>query len=167
MQREIAVGPEDNVETVYNHLMKLGAEIAIDTIDKIIEGNGYVESMPQEQMIESIGKLHDAPKLFKENCEIDWNKSAQHVHDFIRGLSPIPGAWAQFGNDGKQTIKIYDSRTTNIPTEKPAGTFFQHNRRLMVSVGGEMLELLQVQLSGKKRMSAKDFLNGTRTSIIE
>lgn len=167
MQREIAVGPEDNVETVYDHLMRLGAEIAIDTIDKIIEGNGYVESMPQEQMIESIGKLHDAPKLFKENCEIDWNKSAQQVYDFIRGLSPIPGAWAQFGNDGKQTIKIYDSRTTNIPTEKPAGTFFQHNGRLMVSAGGEMLELLQVQLSGKKRMSAKDFLNGTRTSIIE
>ncbi|MGP1467704.1 MAG: hypothetical protein ACTTJD_08900, partial [Porphyromonadaceae bacterium] len=51
--------------------------------------------------------------------------------------------------------------------EKPAGTFFQHNGRLMVSAGGEMLELVQVQLSGKKRMSAKDFLNGTRTSIIE
>jgi methionyl-tRNA formyltransferase len=162
MQHEIAIGPEDNVETVYDALMEKGAEIAIETIDKIIEGNGHVESMPQEQLTTSGEELHNAPKLFKENCIIDWNKSAKQVHDFIRGLSPIPGAWTPFGTDGKQTIKIYDSRLTGLTTDKPAGTFFQHEGRLMASAGGEMLELKSVQLSGKKRMSAKDFLNGRK-----
>jgi methionyl-tRNA formyltransferase len=162
MQHEIAIGPEDNVETVYDALMDKGAEIAIETIDKIIEGDGNVKSMPQEQLTTSSEELHSAPKLFKENCIIDWNKSAKQVHDFIRGLSPIPGAWTPFGTDGKQTIKIYDSRLTGLTTDKPAGTIFQHEGRLMASAGGEMLELKSVQLSGKKRMSAKDFLNGRK-----
>lgn len=162
IQHEIAIGPEDNVETVYDALMEKGAEIAIETIDKIIEGDGHVESMPQEQLTTSGEELHNAPKLFKENCIIDWNKSAKQIHDFIRGLSPIPGAWTPFGTDGKQTIKIYDSRLTGLTTDKPAGTFFQHEGRLMASAGGEMLELKSVQLSGKKRMSAKDFLNGRK-----
>ncbi|MDD7318181.1 MAG: methionyl-tRNA formyltransferase [Prevotella sp.] len=165
MQREAEIGPEDNVETVYDRLMTLGAETAIDTIDKIIEGNGSVESMPQEQFVVNIGELSSAPKLFKDNCIIDWSKTSQQVHDFIRGLSPVPGAWATFADGGKQTIKIYDSRTTGISTDRAAGTFFVHDGRLMVSAGGEMLELLQVQLSGKKRMSAKDFVNGMRANL--
>lgn len=161
LQHEMAIGEEDNVEIVYDRLMKLGAKAAIETVDRIIEGDGKVESVPQEQLLTNGEQLHGAPKLFKENCQINWNESSKKVHDFIRGLSPIPGAWSNFGDEG-QTIKIYDSRTTDLTTDQPAGTFFKHDGRLMVSAGGEMLELKSVQLSGKKRMSAKDFLNGRK-----
>lgn len=161
LQHEMAIGEEDNVEIVYDGLMKLGAAAAIETIDRIIERDGEVESIPQEQLLTNGEQLHGAPKLFKENCQINWNESSKKVHDFIRGLSPIPGAWTNFGDDG-QTIKIYDSRTTGLTTDLPAGSFFKHDGRLMVSAGGEMLELKSVQLSGKKRMSAKDFLNGRK-----
>ena len=161
LQHEMAIGEEDNVEIAYDGLMKLGAAAAIETIDRIIEGDGEVESIPQEQLLTNGEQLHGAPKLFKENCQINWNESSKKVHDFIRGLSPIPGAWTNFGDDG-QTIKIYDSRTTGLTTDLPAGSFFKHDGRLMVSAGGEMLELKSVQLSGKKRMSAKDFLNGRK-----
>lgn len=161
LQHEMAIGEEDNVEIVYDGLMKLGAAAAIETIDRIIERDGEVESIPQERLLTNGEQLHGAPKLFKENCQINWNESSKKVHDFIRGLSPIPGAWTNFGDDG-QTIKIYDSRTTGLTTDLPAGSFFKHDGRLMVSAGGEMLELKSVQLSGKKRMSAKDFLNGRK-----
>lgn len=161
LQHEMAIGEEDNVEIVYDGLMKLGAAAAIETIDRIIERDGEVESIPQEQLLTNGEQLHGAPKLFKENCQINWNESSKKAHDFIRGLSPIPGAWTNFGDDG-QTIKIYDSRTTGLTTDLPAGSFFKHDGRLMVSAGGEMLELKSVQLSGKKRMSAKDFLNGRK-----
>lgn len=161
LQHEMAIGEEDNVEIVYDGLMKLGAAAAIETIDRIIERDGEVESIPQEQLLTNGEQLHGAPKLFKENCQINWNESSKKVHDFIRGLSPIPGAWTNFGDDG-QTIKIYDSRTTGLTTDLPTGSFFKHDGRLMVSAGGEMLELKSVQLSGKKRMSAKDFLNGRK-----
>ncbi|RRD03052.1 methionyl-tRNA formyltransferase [Prevotella sp. OH937_COT-195] len=167
MQREMPIGAEDNVETVYDRLMRLGAEIAVETIDRMIEGNGKIDSIPQEQLISGVEKLNDAPKLFKENCIINWNMSAKQVHNFIRGLSPIPGAWAPFGSDARQTIKIYESHITGICTDQPAGTLFSYQGRLMASAGGEMLELLQVQLSGKRRMASKDFLNGMKTSIAE
>lgn len=161
LQHEMAIGEEDNVEVVYDGLMKLGAMAAIETIDRIIEGDGEVESIPQEQLLTSGEQLHGAPKLFKENCQINWNESSKKVHDFIRGLSPIPGAWTYFGDEG-QIIKIYESRTTGLTTSQPVGTFFKHDGSLMASAGGEMLELRSVQLSGKKRMSAKDFLNGRK-----
>ena len=161
LQHEMAIGEEDNVEIVYDGLMKLGAMAAIETIERIIEGDGKVESIPQEQLLTNGEQLHGAPKLFKENCQINWDENSKKVHDFIRGLSPIPGAWAYYGDEG-QIIKIYDSRTTGLTTDQPAGTFFKYDGRLMVSAGGEMLELRSVQLSGKKRMSAKDFLNGRK-----
>lgn len=167
MQREMPIGPEDNVETVYDGLMKLGAEIAIETIDRLIEGNGVVGSIPQEQMTDAAGHLHDAPKLFKGNCMINWEMSAGRVHDLIRGLSPVPGAWSPFGSDARHTIKIYGSRVTGVKTDMSPGTFFSHQGRLMASAGGEMLELTEVQLSGKRRMAARDFLNGMKASIEE
>lgn len=165
MQQEMEIREEDNVETVYDGLMCIGAQLAIKTIDKIIEGNGRVNSIPQEQITIKDSILHNAPKLFKDNCIICWDKSPKQVHDFVRGLSPIPGAWTPFGNDGKLTMKIYETCLTGIPTTKKAGSIFQKDGKLMASAGGEMLELKTVQLSGKKKMSAKEFLNGFRGDL--
>ena len=164
MQKPFEIKDFYNVEDVYDGLMMLGAEIAVETIDKILEGEGQVDSMPQEAMIPVGNELHSAPKIFKETCQIDWNQSVKSVYDFVRGLSPYPGAWTILSTPGgKQTVmKIFETAKTTKGTELKAGTLVQDKNQLFVSTADGLLELKEVQLAGKKRMKAADFLNGFR-----
>ena len=93
MQEPFDIHDDYNVEDVYDGLMRLGASVALKTIDRIIEGGGYVESMPQEEMIEPNATLHHAPKIFKDTCAIDFSRTAQQIRNHVRGLSPYPAAW--------------------------------------------------------------------------
>ena len=160
-QKTFDVPETANVEYVYDGLMRLGAEIAIETLDAIIEGNGNVESIPQEQLVQTGTELHNAPKIFKETCQIDWNKTCKQCHDFVRGLSPIPGAWTTITMaDGKEaTLKIYKAAPTSMPATEP-GTLNVERKHIYISANDYQLELLEVQLAGKKRMTAVDFCNG-------
>lgn len=165
--------PEDaNVEYVYDGLMRLGAELAIETIDGIISGNGIIASLPQEEMIETDETLHHAPKIFKETCEIDWTKTVKQCHDFIRGLSPIPGAWTNIilPDGRKSVIKIYKAQATDCPVtaedkDKDDGStarLIVKKNRLYIPASDYLLEILDIQLAGKKRMPAQAFANGIR-----
>ena len=109
------------------------------------------------------GELPLAPKIFKETCEINWAKSAKRVYDFVRGLSPYPGAWTTLvAPDGKETVlKIYKTRKTCRRGQR-IGTLCVDGKTLSVSAADELLELVEVQLAGKKRMAARDFLNGMK-----
>lgn len=164
MQKPFEIKDDYNVENVYDGLMGLGAEIALETIDRILEGDGKVESLPQEEMIPVGTELHPAPKIFKETCEIDWNQEAKKVYDFIRGLSPYPGAWTTLVSpEGKETVlKVYASSKAIGTTEEQVGQLLTEKNRLMVATGNGLLNLEEVQLAGKKRMKAIDFLNGFR-----
>ena len=164
MQKPFEIKDDYNVENVYDGLMELGAEIALETIDRILEGDGKVESLPQEEMIPVGTELHPAPKIFKETCEIDWNQEAKKVYDFIRGLSPYPGAWTTLVSpEGKETVlKVYASSKCVGTTEEQAGQLLTEKNRLRVVTGNGFLNLEEVQLAGKKRMKATDFLNGFR-----
>ena len=165
MQEPFEIKDKYNVEDVYNGLMRLGAGIALKTIDKIIEGDGHVDSLPQEDMIPVGQELHNAPKIFKETCLIDWNATAKRVHDFVRGLSPYPGAWTNMtGQDGKASVlKVFKTTLTTIPCNgRDAGTIMVFNGKLLVATANCWLQLDEIQLSGKKRMDAKAFLNGVR-----
>ncbi|MBQ6203100.1 MAG: methionyl-tRNA formyltransferase [Prevotella sp.] len=164
MQKPFDIKDDYNVENVYDGLMALGAEIALETIDKILEGDGHVDSLPQEEMIAETDVLHLAPKIFKETCEINWNQSAKSVYDFVRGLSPYPGAWTTLTvSGGKQTVlKVFETAKTGKVAEHKPGVLVQNKNRLFVSTGDGLLELKEIQLAGKKRMKAADFLNGFR-----
>lgn len=166
MQKKYAIGDEENVESVYNGLMKLGAEICVETVDSIILSNGQPDSMPQSEMESKHPILHHAPKLFKENCRISWQWKAKYVHDFIRGLSPVPGAWTTIVTpDDKETVlKFYDSRLApDADIDMPAGSLIRQGKRLMaVAAEGQALEILSLQMAGKKRMDAVSFLNGMK-----
>lgn len=164
MQEPFEIKDDNNVEDVYDGLMKLGAGIAVKTIDRIIEGDGKVESLPQEDMIDTGLELHHAPKIFKETCRIDWNKPAKKVYDFVRGLSPYPGCWTDVEDEnGKRFVmKVYRTARTEIKSDDKPGTFSVDKTHLYVNTADFKLELLTVQLSGKKRMEAKDFVNGVR-----
>ncbi len=160
LQRSFDIPEDADVEYVYNGLMALGAQACTDTIDLLLQGDGAVESIPQPQSTQ----LKAAPKIFKETCEINWNLPAVQIHNFIRGLSPSPGAWCTFGNS---TLKIFQSALTGHPCNNAErgehtapGTFKSESHKLLVSTSDEWLEIKSLQLAGKKRIDARSFLNG-------
>lgn len=156
--------PEDaDVEYVYNGLMTLGAEAAVETVDKIIAGNGMVESLSQLDLLPST-ELKTAPKIFKETCEIVWNKTTRQVHDFIRGLSPVPGSHGKvILPDGTQTeLKIYKTAPASVNADVKAGTVVRDKKHMYVACSDGLLEILSLQPLGKKRMDAVAYLNGLR-----
>lgn len=165
MQKTFDIADDYNVEDVYNGLMHLGAEICIETIEKIIENNGHPETMPQDKLITTGQQLHSAPKIFKDTCRIDWNRPAADIYNFIRGLSPYPGTWTTLVyGQGKETVmKIYSAAKTQEKADLPAGTITAGKKQLFISAAnGEMLEIKELQLAGKKRMKAQDFVNGQK-----
>ena len=158
MQMPFDIPDDADVEYVYDGLMHLGAQICLKTLDAIVEADGHPASVAQEA-----ADLRPAPKIFKETCEIDWTKGAKQVYDFVRGLSPVPGAWTTLvAPDGKETVlKIYKTRKTGRAATK-IGTLTTDGKTLCVSAADEMLEITELQLAGKKRMMARDFLNGMK-----
>jgi methionyl-tRNA formyltransferase len=165
MQKHFPIPDQADVEYVYDGLMHLGADIAIETIDQIIACNGEIESMPQPA--EGEIELKHAPKIFKETCEINWNQPAKRIYDFIRGLSPYPGTWTNLkevsNEDAKALVlKIFKTAKTGQPVHDPVGTIKVDKSHLYVATADSWLEILELQMPGKKRMLIKDFLNGNR-----
>lgn len=164
MQREFAIPDDADVEYVYDGLMELGAGICQDTVDLVIEKDGDVPAQPQRVDL----PLHAAPKIFKETCEIDWTLPAKRVYDFVRGLSPYPGTWTTLsprgeaeGKNAASVLKVFRTAKTNVATGGAApGTLKAEHGRLLVATGDEWLEIVELQAAGKKRMAARDFLNG-------
>ena len=107
MQKRFPIPETANVEYVYDGLMHLGAELALETIDALIAADGNVGSIPQNEMIGQDAVLKPAPKIFKDTCRIDFHKPAKQVYDFIRGLSPYPGAWTEIKK--KETVVFFDN----------------------------------------------------------
>lgn len=153
--------PDDaDVEYVYEGLMHLGAEICLETIKMIINTDGHPESMPQE----NYNDLKLAPKIFKETCEINWKQSAKQVYDFVRGLSPYPGAWTTLVSpeDKETVLKIYKTTKTGQDCRVETGSLRMEGKQLQVAAGDQWLQLEELQLAGKKRMPVRDFLNGMK-----
>ena len=168
LQKPFDIPDTADVEYVYDGLMHLGAEICLETIEAIIASDGHPASMSQDDssLFPLPSSLKLAPKIFKETCEINWQQSAKQVYDFIRGLSPIPGAWTTLvASDDKETVlKIYRASKTDLkrPSAEP-GTIVIEGKSLFVAcLNGELLQLEEIQLAGKKRMQARDFLNGNQ-----
>ena len=161
MKKTFAIPDDADVEYVYDGLMHLGAEICIETLEAIIAADGHPETIAQEDI--SLTSLKSAPKIFKETCEIDWTKTAKQVYDFVRGLSPVPGAWTTLvGPDGKETVlKIYKTRKTGNKVQG-SGVLMTKDKSLYVACADEWLEIVELQLAGKKRMAVGDFLNGMK-----
>ena len=135
--------------------MAMGAGLVVRTA-RLIE-NGPVETTSQKE-VESPKK---APKIFREDCRINWDQPAAAILNLIRGLSPYPGAWTQLGEDDEgQTVKIYRSRLSDrIPDQEP-GRIFQDRNSVFVQASDGWLELQEIQLEGKRKMSVSELLNG-------
>lgn len=158
LQKRFPIGIDDNVEKVYDGLEKLGAEAAIETVEKILQGNGRAQSISQSEMAIETGPLKPAPKIHKETCRINWQQTAKQIHDFVRGLAPVPGAWTVIDD---KILKIFKTQLTDSDTEgERPGTLTVKDKHLYVAGMDKWVEVLELQLAGKRRMNALDFING-------
>ena len=162
MKKHFPIPDDADVEYVYDGLMHLGAQICLETLETIIAADGHPVSIPQDSVLDG-SAIKPAPKIFKETCQTDWTKSAKQVYDFVRGLSPYPGAWTMLiGGDKETVLKIYKTRKTHVATNQNPGTIRVEQKALQVAAGDEWLEITELQIAGKKRMTARDFLNGIK-----
>lgn len=166
-QVRVPIADTDNVEIVHDKLMKLGGTLVVETVDAIL--NGTVKTMPQEAMLQPETALRPAPKIFKETCRIDWNQGVKRVYDFIRGLSPYPAAWTELCLDDatRQAMKIYESEKIFASHTHRVGELCTDQKTyLHIAVKDGYLNILSLQLAGKKRMAVGDFLRGFRGSLL-
>lgn len=147
------IGEEDCVGDVYERLMNHGAELVLKTVQSI--ENDTVETKPQDESQE----LKSAPKIHKETCEIDWNQSAEIIRNLIRGMSPYPAAWTRWGEKNFKIFKAAHSSRNN--NDLAPGQYESDGKGyLSVQTGEGMLDILDIQMEGKKRMSIEDLLRG-------
>lgn len=151
-QESLPIGPDETAGELHDRMMRLGAELVLKTVRAIELGTA--QAQPQTDALATL-----APKIFPEDCRIDFDRPVAQVHNFIRGLSPYPGAWTML--DGKM-LKILRARPVETgPTATPPGQFFSDGKHwLRIRAADGLLEVLELQLEGKRRMPVKDFLNG-------
>ena len=160
MKKHFPIPDDANVEYVYDGLMHLGAEICMETLEAIVAADGHPASIPQEESAE----LKAAPKIFKETCQINWNQPAKRIYDFVRGLSPYPGAWTVLKDEkgGETVLKIFRTTKTDKQVNDRVGTLMADRKHLYIACADAWLQIDELQLAGKKRMDAQAFLNGMK-----
>ena len=155
LQKRIPIGPDENVGSVHDRLMEIGKGLVLKTVDLIIECENKGIDVPTTPQPE-IAELRPAPKIFKEDCEIKFaEKTAEEVHNFVRGLSPYPAAWANIEINGK----IYEN-TKIFSVEVLPSLHGKTEERLIIPCREGAVRILELQVPGKKRLDARSFLNG-------
>lgn len=160
-QEKVAIGENTIAGELHDELMMKGAELVLKTV-KAIENNDYPR-VDQSEFYKSKDELKEAPKIFKEDCKINWSKSVDEIHNHIRGLSPYPAAFTNFisPDDRPLLVKIY--RTEKVNTEHNYSTpalLTDSKKTIKIAVKGGFINILELQLAGKKRMSTEELLRG-------
>ena len=152
-QEKVTILPEDNLGSLYEKLMNLGANLVVQTVVAI--ANKDIHPLPQDEAL----AIHSAPKIFKETGKIDWTTSATSIHNFIRGLSPYPGAWTEL--QGK-SCKIFASTHLEgkLSGKAPGEWTSDFKTYLHFQCGQGILVVQELQLEGKKRMKVDELLRG-------
>jgi methionyl-tRNA formyltransferase len=163
LQEKTAITPEDNAGTVHDKLMLLGAKTVLTTVKQIEAGTVSVSAQNET------GRLHPAPKIFKEDCRINWAQSAEKIHNMVRGLSPYPAAFTELTLENGATIivKVFETEYEIYSHHYQAGETIPqqpslHNKSIAIAATDGFVYLKTLQPAGKKRMSAEDFLRGNK-----
>ncbi len=158
LQKKIPVSMTDNVESLHDKLMAAGADLVLETVEKIRQGN----VIPVSQETFDVPELKKAPKIFKPDCKINWQQSGEQIYNFVRGLSPYPGAWTLLAIDDKVLeLKLFAGKFLQEQHQLTIGTVMiagKDDLRIVVPDGFYYIEVLQ--LENKKRMTTREFLNG-------
>jgi len=150
-QEKEPIHEDDTAGTLYERLMNKGADLVVKTV-RAIESNDF-QLIPQQEP--AISK--HAPKIFRQDCEIHWDQTADKIRNFVRGLNPFPAAWTTL--DGK-TLKVLSVEKTPQKSSKPAGTITAENDKVLVHTVDAILHITELQMEGKRRMKDEEFLRG-------
>ncbi len=150
-QEKMPIGENDTAGEVHDRMMDIGARLVLRTVQAI--ENGTAKPLPQSDT-----EATHAPKIFTETCRIAFDRTTKQVHDFIRGLSPYPGAWTMLDD---KTLKITRTEKEHTPHHLPPGQLVTDGKNyLKFSTLDGFVQVLELQLEGKRRMGVRDFLNG-------
>lgn len=156
-QKEVEILPTDCAGDLHDKLMHVGAEMVIETVEDILAGTLTTEPQPE-------GEFIPAPKIFRQDCEINWNSDCISIHNHVRGLSPYPAARSSMIDDRNKTteIKIFETRLTEIsvPDNTIAGTVKIDGHKMLVATANKYIEILSLQPAGKRRIDTAAFLLG-------
>jgi len=164
LQEKIPILPSDNAGTLHDKLMMLGASTVKKTVDLII--SDAVQPIDQSELLKNTIELRSAPKIFRENCEIDVSWDVERAHNFVRGLSPYPGAWMNLvfpHTDEKTVLKIFQAEKEFSSHQLPLGSLETDGKKFAkIALKDGFLVLKEVQAPNKKRMEIGEFLRGLR-----
>lgn len=156
LQKKVPILDSDNVGSLYNKLMKEGADLLVETIEGLAAGT--LEEVPQAQL--AVEELKAAPKIFKPDTLIDWSNTTVDIHNLIRGMSPYPAAYTHIQD---KFLKIYTAHYEEAQHDAEVGSFDTDGKTyLKFAAKDGWVYLDEVQLEGKKRMNIEDFLRGFR-----
>lgn len=154
LQESFPIGPNDTAGEVHDRMKEIGAKTLVETLQGLFNKT----ITPKAQEVKDPAEIKHAPKIFTDTCRIDFTKTAREVHNLVRGLSPYPGAFTML--NGK-TLKIYSGNVViDSHTRKPGDVVSDNKTFLRFACSDGYYEVMELQLEGKKRMKAEDFLRG-------
>ncbi len=161
LQEHTAIGEDETAGELHDRLMELGAKLVLETVHQI--SGAHLEAKSQDQYMDTGTGLNLAPKIFKENCRIDWNLPGEKLKNLIRGLSPYPGAFSMLERETGEALqcKIFKATFEEVPHQQTPGTISTDGKRsLKVSVKDGLIHIHTIQQEGKRKMDIRDFLAG-------
>lgn len=156
LQEKVEIMPDESAGQLHDKLMKIGASVILKTVQQIENDSVVLTKQPEKENLKSAFKLN------KDNCRIQWDMPIIDIYNHIRGLSPYPAAWTILDNGDKEVpLKIYSASLIRKKHIYENGKIFASRKELLVSVKEGFINLIEVQMAGKKKMKIADFLNGT------
>ena len=152
LQREVPILKEEDTGSLHDRMMHIGAGLVVASVDLICNGTAHLQQ-------QDLTKVSHAPKIHQDDARIYWDRPVVDIVNLIRGMSPFPGAWSQL--DGI-LLKVWKARPYSKLSTYPAGTVTAQGQQLIIQARDGEVELIEVQLAGKKRMLPREFLNGYR-----
>jgi methionyl-tRNA formyltransferase len=160
LREEVKIFPFENAGDLHDRLMKYGARLVIRTLEGIAERT--ITPVPQSDYLKSGEILKTAPRIFPVDCMIDWNMETQKIHNLVRGLSPVPCARSQFSNEKTSfSFKVFESQCDlTLHQYKPGTVITDGKLFLKIACKDGLLNIVSLQLEGRKRMNTSEFLRG-------
>lgn len=155
LKEQLEIGADETAGELHDRLMELGKDAVVKTLTLIENGQAETTTQPLDE------EVRTAYKLNRDNCKIDWSRPGREIHNLVRGLSPYPAAWCFIRDNGQEwNVKVYETSFTKSSHNKPAGTLEADKKEITVAVKDGFIKLLSLQFPGKKRMTARELLNG-------
>ena len=165
-QIQTPIGESETAGELHDRLMIMGTELTLQTVRDLVSGKA--KPISQDELISDEGMLLPAPKIFKADCQINWEMDTDTIFNLIRGLSPVPGAYTglNFNDGSSKTLKVFRSEKVTVAPDLPPGAVKFGKNTFEVACKNGFIKLLEIQLEGKRKMQAFEFLRGFDTKNV-